>query len=363
VKLGSDVNLAELPIPHCWPGETNRTLTAAQVSLRSLTTGARNIGRYPLQVAGRNTLVIHWGIHDEAAHLHQEYIAAERQMPVAVALGGDPVLTYAATAPLPPRADALLLTGLLHGLGVEVVRGRSVEIEVPANAEFILEGYVAPADAAAGIGAVASPQGFILEHRELPTLQVTALTHRANPVLPVIVPGQPPSEEQRLNKLTERLLLPFVRYYLPEVVDINLPECGGVSRLLFVSIRKQYPRQASKVMHALWSLRALLSVKTIVAVDADVNVQDEPQVWLAAAAHLDAGRDVVVADGPRDMADLATPIAGVGGKLGLDATRKTAGEGARLPSSPAARAPLDLQQRLSARWQEFGLDAARTPVQ
>jgi 4-hydroxy-3-polyprenylbenzoate decarboxylase len=182
-------------------------------------------------------------------------------------------------------------------------------------------------------------------------------------VLPVIVRGQPPSEEQRLNKLTERLLLPFVRYFLPEVVDFNLAECGGVSRLLFVSIRKQYPRQAAKVMHALWSLRPLLCVKTIVTVDADVDVQDERQVWLAAAAHLDAGRDVVVADGPRDMADLATPNAGVGGQLGLDATRKTAGEGARTPSPLAARASLDLQQRVSARWQEIGLDAARTAVQ
>jgi 4-hydroxy-3-polyprenylbenzoate decarboxylase len=363
VKLGTDVNLAELPIPHFWPGETHRTVTAAQVCLRSLTTGARHIGRYPLQVAGRNTLVLHWGIHDDAAHIHQEYIAAERQMPVAIALGGDPVLTCAAAAPLPPGADALLLTGLLHGLGVEVVRGRSVEIEAPANAEFILEGYVAPADAAGGMGAAASPQGFVLEHRELPTLQVTALTHRANPVLPVIVRGQPPSEEQCLNRLTGRLLLPFVRYFLPEVVDFNLPESGGVSRLLFVSIRKQYPRQAARVMHALWSLRPLLCVKTIVTVDADVDVQDERQVWLAAAAHLDAGRDVIVAEGPRDMDDFSTPIAGVGGKLGLDATRKTAGEGARQPGAPAARPPLDVLQRVSARWQEFGLDAERTAVQ
>jgi 4-hydroxy-3-polyprenylbenzoate decarboxylase len=306
---------------------------------------------------------MHWDIHDEAAHIHQEYVTAERQMPVAIALGADPALTYTATAPLPPGADALLLTGLLHGVGVEVVRGRSVEIEVPANAEFILEGYVAPADAANGTGAVASPQAFVLERRDQPTLHVTALTHRANPVLPVVVRGQPPSEEQCLNKLTERLLLPFVRYFLPEIVDINLPACGGVSRLLFVSIRKQYPRQAAKVMHALWGLRPLLCVKMIVTVDADVNVQDERQVWLAAAAHVDAGRDLVVADGPRDLADLATPIAGVGGKLGLDATRKTPAEGARTNSTPAARAPLDLQQRISARWREFGLDTARTAVQ
>jgi 4-hydroxy-3-polyprenylbenzoate decarboxylase len=363
VKLGSDVNLTELPIPHCWPGETNRTLTAAHVYLRSLSTGARHVGRYPLQVAGRNGLVMYWDIHDEAAHIHQEYVAAERQMPVAVALGGDPVLTYAATAPLPPGADALLLTGLLQGAGVEVVRGRSVEIEVPAHAEFILEGYVAPADAAGGMGAVASRHGFVLEHRNLPTLQVTALTHRANPVLPVIVRGQPPSEEQRLNKLTERLLLPFVRYYLPEVVDINLPECGGVSRLLFVSIRKQYPRQAAKVMHALWSLRPLLTVKSIVTVDADVDVQDERQVWFAVASHLDAGRDVIVADGPRDLGDHSTPLPGVGGKLGLDATRKGPAEGTRHNSPVPTTVPSDVRQQIAARWQEFGLASGQAAVQ
>lgn len=362
VKLGTDVDLAELPIPHCWPGETGRTLTAAQVYLRGLQTGARHVGRYPLQVAGRNSLVIHWDIHDEAAHIHQEYIAQERQMPVAIALGGDPLLTYAAGAPLPPGADALLLTGLLHGGGVEVVRGRSVELEIPANAEFILEGYVASADAANGTGAVASPQGFVLERRDLPTLHLTALTHRANPVLPVIVRGPPPSEEQRLSKLTERLLLPFVRFFLPEVVDINLPECGGASRLLFVSIRKQYPRQAAKVMHALWSLRPLLAVKTIVAVDADVDVQDERQVWFAVASHVDAGRDVIVADGPRDMADHATPIAGVGGRLGLDATRKGPAEGARYDSPLPAAVPRDVEQRIAACRQELGLDSGRSAV-
>lgn len=356
VKLGSDVNLGELPIPHCWPAESARTLTAALVCVRDRETGARHVGRYPLQIADRNTLVIHWGLHDAPHSILQQHVVAQQQMPVAVVLGGDPALTCAASLPVPPGIDAFLLTGLLHGQGIDVVRGRSIELEVPAEAEFVLEGYIAPVDAAAGCGSAATSQGFILERAGLPLLRVTALTHRANPVLPVVVPSSPPSEEHALNKLAERLLLPFLRFYLPEIVDINLPACAGASRLLFASIRKRYPRQARAVMQALWSLRPLLTVKAIVVVDADVDVQHDEQVWFAVAAHLDAARDVTVCDGPADAGDHAAPTPAVGGKLGLDATRKGPDEGARGASPPLAAAPIEQRAQLAARCRELGLD-------
>lgn len=362
VKLGSDVNLGELPIPHFWPAESARTLTAALVCVCDRETGARHVGRYPLQVVDRNTLVIHWGLHDAPHAILQQHVAAQQQMPVAVALGGDPALTCAVSLPVPPGVDALLLTGLLHGQGIEVVRGRSIELEVPSESEVVLEGYVAPADADAGRGSVSSPQGFVLERTGLPLLRVTALTHRANPVLPVIVPSSPPSEEHGLNKLSERLLLPFLRFYLPEIVDINLPACAAASRLLFVSIRKRYPRQARAVMQALWSLRPFLAAKTIVVVDADVDVQREPQVWFAVGAHLDAVRDVTVSEGPADWSEHAAPDPAVGGKLGLDATRKGPDEGARCAPPPLASVPVEQQALLAARCRELGLELPPTAV-
>lgn len=362
VKLGSDVNLGELPIPHNWPEETARTLTAALVCVRDRETGARHIGRYPLQVVDRNTLAIHWGLHDAPHSILPQHVAAQEQMPVAVVLGGDPALICAASLPAPAGVDAFLLTGLLQGQGIDVVRGRSIELEVPAEAEVVLEGYVAPSDAAAGGGSVSSPDGFVLARAGLPLLRVTALTHRANPVFPIVVPCAPPSEEQGLNKLRERLLLPFLRFYLPEIVDINLPEHSGSSRLLFVSIRKRYPRQARAVMQGLWSLRPMLSVKTIVVVDADVDVQCEPHVWSAVGAHLDAVRDVAVADGAGDEWNHAAPTLAVCGKLGLDATRKGPDEGARCAALPVAAAPIEQRAQLAARCRELGLELPPTAV-
>lgn len=362
VKLGKDVDLGELPIPQFWPGETARTLTAGQVYLRTLETGTRKIERYPLEVRGRDELLLHWTPHHDGRRLFDRWRAAGQQMPLAVVLGGDPLLTYAAGAPLPSHTDGLLLAGLLRGRGVDVVRGRTVELEVPAHAEFVIEGYIDPHEAPAAAGTVAAPTGFLAPHDTLPVMHVTAMTHRANPVLPVIIPAGPPSEEHWLAKLTERLLVPIVRLVVPEVCDLHMPWAAASRNLLFVSIHKDFPRQARKVMNALWSLRPLMTIKTIVVVDADVDVRDEHQVWHAVGANIHPERDVTLTDGPGDMDDHAAPFRCVGSKLGIDATAKTEHEGHPRAWPARLAMPDDLRRQVAARWEEFGLPEARPTV-
>ncbi|MFM9963919.1 MAG: UbiD family decarboxylase [Planctomycetaceae bacterium] len=361
VKLGRDVNLAELPALTMWPGDAAPTITAGQLHSQSPRTteaaddSRRQVCVVPLEVRGRDGLLIHGDESSELWSLLAEYRSRGQQMPVAVVLGGDPVLNIASWAPLPARTDALVFAGFLRNRSVELVAARSIPMTVPASAEFVIEGFVDPQAAFESAGPISRETGFFGPSESLPLLRVTAITHRANPVFPAMIPGPAPAESQWLDRACERLLLPIARLWIPELVDWRLPFAGAARHLVFVSIHKTFAQQARKVLHALWSLPKLATAKLLVIVDDEVDVRDENSVWSSVAAHADPSRDFVLWDGPADPLDHATAIRGAGRKLGIDATRKWPGEGDASRMARPLRWTAEIAERLQSRWPEFGL--------
>ena len=355
VRPGRDASLQELPVPRCWPGESTASLTAGQVFTVDPATGVRNVGLYPLEVHSPDSLLIHWNAHHGGWRHYQAWQAAGQPMPVAVVLGGHPAGLFSAAAPLPAGADECLLTGLLTGHRVELVRCRELELTVPAHAEIVIEGHIDPAAPQTAGGILAGETGFYGLPQDRPLLQVAAITHRANPVLPVLVPGPHSPEHRWLQQARERLLLPFVRLLCPEIVDLHQPTAGGRGNLLFVSLRKEYPLQARRVMQALWSFPPLMTTKMIVAVDSDVNIHDEQTVWRTALSHAHPGRDTFLADGPGHMEDHAAPQRGLGSHLGIDGTRKLPEEQHPRPWPDALAACPETAARVRRRWADFSL--------
>lgn len=365
VKLGRDVNLAELPALTMWPGDSAPTITGAQLHSRAPTEaastegvsgeGRRLVGVVTLEIRGRDELLIPLDESSDWRSLLETYRIRGQQMPVAVVLGGDPVTTVAAWAPLPGQTDALVFAGFLRNRPVELVAARSIPLSVPAAAEIVLEGFIDPqAEWVAG-GSLARETGFRLTRPAQPVMRVTAMTHRANPVFPAMVPGPAPAESHWLDRACERLLLPLARLWIPELVEWRLPFAGACRHLVFASIRKTFAQQARQVMHALWSLPRLALSKTLIVVDDDVDVRNEEAVWASVAAHVDPARDLVLWDGPADPLDHATATRGVGRKLGIDATRKWPAESADAPTAQPLRWTVEMEDRLRNRWPEFGL--------
>lgn len=355
VEIGKDVDLRRLPIPHAWPGEAARTVTAAHLVTRDPGDGCRDLALTPLSLRDERSLYIHWDRRDDGWRNLEAYRHAAQQMPVAAVLGGDPLLTFASHAPLPPRTDACVLAGLLREKPLELVRCRTEEIEVPASAEIVIEGYVDPQADLETAGPIAAATGFLDLPREVPVLHVTAITRRANPVFPALVRGRPPSEEHCLDRLTARCLRPFVRMFVPEIVDFHFPRAGCGRSLLFISIEKRYPHQARKVMNAVWALDPFLPAKIVIVVDADADVSDEEEIWFRVAAHAHPGRDAAFWQGPADPSDHAAPVRGLGHKLGIDATRKLAGEGHPRPWPAELRPSEEVRERVNRRSAELGL--------
>ena len=365
VKLGRDVNLAELPALTMWPGDAAPTITWGQLhtqSPKAESTGTesgsdprRLVSVVPLEVRGRDGLLIHGDETSEWWSLLTDYASRGQQMPVAVVLGGDPITSVAAWAPLPGRTDPLVFAGFLRNRPVELVAARSVPLTVPASAEIVIEGFVDPQAAFEAAGPISRETGFFGPRESLPLMRVTAITHRANPVFPAMIPGAAPSESHWLDRACERLLLPLARLWVPELVDWRWPFAGATRHVLFASIRKTYAQQTRKVLHALWSLPRAATAKMLVVVDDDVDVQDENAVWSCVAAHADPARDLILWDGPADLLDHATAIRGVGRKLGIDATRKLPSESGSSRIAQPLRWTAEIEQRLNARWPEFGL--------
>ncbi len=365
VKLGRDVNLAEIPAPTMWPGDTAPTITWGQLHTQSPkdesagTESGRDPRRLvcvvPLEVRGRDGLLIHGDETSELWSLLAEYRSRGQQMPVAVVLGGDPITSVAAWAPLPGRTDPLVFAGFLRNRPVELVAGRSVPLTVPASAEIVIEGFVDPQAAFESAGPISRETGFFGPSESLPLMRVTAITHRANSIFPAMIPGSAPSESHWLDRACERLLLPLAKLWIPELVDWRWPFAGATRHVLFASVRKTYAQQTRKVLHALWSLPRIATAKMLVVVDADVDVQDENAVWSSVAAHADPARDLILWDGPADPLDHATALRGVGRKLGIDATRKLPSETGSSRIAQPLRWTAEIEQRLNARWPEFGL--------
>ena len=350
VLTGDDVNLDLLPIQRCWPGDPAPFITLPAVITHDPRTGTRNVGMYRLQKVDRRTTYMHWQIHKDG---RADYLLADGRLEVAVALGLDPITAYSASAPLPKHIDELMLAGFLKGSPIELVRGKTIGIDVPADAEIVLEGYI-ERDELGLEGPFGDHTGFYTPAEEFPVLHVTAITMRRDAIYPSIVVGKPPQEDAWLGKATERIFLPAVRMTVPEVVDYDLPVAGAFHNICIVSIRKAFPGHARKVMHAIWGLGMLSLTKGVIVVDAHVDVHDYAQVAFYVGANVDPQRDLVVTEGPLDHLDHAPTRQFIGGKVGIDATAKSPAEGAR-EWPPEIEMTSEVKDLVDRRWAEYGL--------
>jgi 4-hydroxy-3-polyprenylbenzoate decarboxylase len=325
IERAPDLNL--LPVLTCWPGDAGPFITLPMVFSKDPVKGTRNVGLYRMQVFDQRTTGMHWHLHKVGARHYQRQKEAAGKLELAVCLGGDPAMIYAATAPLPDQIDEILFTGFLRKKGVALVKGVTVDVEVPANSDIVIEGYVDPAEPLRREGPFGDHTGFYSLAEDYPVFHVTCITHRKQPIYPTTIVGRPPMEDAYLGKATERLFLPLLRVTLPEIVDMNLPVHGVFHNLAIIAIKKEYPAHARKVMHALWGLGQMMFTKTLIIVDHDVNVHDLAEVTWIAGNHIDPKRDTVFVEGPVDVLDHAAPALGFGSKFGIDATRKWRGEG------------------------------------
>jgi 4-hydroxy-3-polyprenylbenzoate decarboxylase len=320
-----DLNI--LPVLTCWPGDAGPFITLPMVFSKDPAKGTRNVGLYRMQVFDQRTTGMHWHLHKVGARHYQRQKEHRGRLQLAACLGGDPAMIYAATAPLPDQIDEILFTGFLRKKGVELTKGITVDVEVPANSDIVIEGYVDPAEPLRREGPFGDHTGFYSLADDYPVFHVTAMTRRKNPVYPTTIVGRPPMEDAYLGKATERLFLPLLRVTLPEIVDMNLPVHGVFHNLAIVAIKKEFPGHARKVMHALWGLGQMMFTKTLIIVDHDVNVHDLSEVTWITGNHIDPQRDMVFVEGPVDVLDHAAPVLGYGSKVGIDATRKWRSEG------------------------------------
>ncbi len=350
VLTGDEIDLDLLPIQTCWPLDAAPFITLPAVITKDPRTGSRNVGMYRMQKLDRRSTAMHWQIHKDG---RQDYLMTEGKMDVAVALGLDPVTAYSASAPLPKHIDEFMLAGFLKGEPVELVQAKTVDLEVPAGAEIILEGTIERGDLTQE-GPFGDHTGYYTPAEEFPVFRLSAITMRRDAVYPSIVVGRPPQEDAWLGKATERIFLPAVKMSVPEIVDYDLPVAGAFHNCVIVSIRKQFPGHAKKVMHALWGLGMLSLSKAIVVVDEWVDVHDYEQVFFLVGANVDPKRDVVLTEGPLDHLDHAPTLQFVGGKIGIDATHKGPDEGTR-EWPPIIEMTPEIQELVDRRWDEYGI--------
>ena len=352
VLTGEDVDLYSLPIIKCWPDDAGPYITLPLVITRDPETGTQNYGIYRMQVFDRNTTGMHWQTHKVGA---RHYRASAEKLEVAVALGGDPASIWTGSAPLPPDIDEMVLAGFIRDQGVELAQAVSVDIKVPAHAEIVLEGYVIPGEERTE-GPFGDHTGYYSLAEPYPVFHVTTVTRRHNPIYPTTFVGRPPTEDYWMGKVTERVFMPLIRLILPEVVDINMPAEGIFHNLVIVSMKKEYPGHARKVMYGLWGLGLLSLTKVIVVVDDFVDVQNPSEVAWRVANNINPATDLVMVDGPIDDLDVASPTSRFGSKVGIDATRKGPEEGYHREWPPDIEMNPEIRERVSARWAELGLD-------
>lgn len=389
-------DLSSLPIIKCWPhdggADEDVILAARQISGTGATSQARNdsdsgetpaapadstypigryitlaaivttapdgstpnLGMYRIQATGPKTALFHCHVHHDGARHHRMHAALGKDMPVALVLGGESVLPYAATCPLPPGVSEVLFAGFLNDGGIPLVPGKTVPLEVPANAEIVIEGYVSATDTARE-GPFGDHTGFYSLAEQCHTMRVTAITHRENPIYPTTIVGPPPMEDYYLGKATERVFLPLLQTIIPDIIDYHLPQWGAFHNICVVQIKKDYPLQARKVASSIWGAGQMMFTKFIIIVDEDVNIHDEQAVMFAVGANVDPRRDTFIVDGPIDILDHAAPYYGAGSKMGIDATRKIKGEGIVRDWPVALKMSDDVLRLIERRWSEYGL--------
>lgn len=328
VKVGDRVDLNEIPVLKCWPNDAGKFITLPLVFTKSADGKVRNLGMYRMQIYDRNTTGMHWHIHKDAAHFYHEYKAQKRRMEVAVAIGADPATIYSATAPLPRGIDELMLAGFFRKKSVKTIKCKTVNIEVPAEAEFVLEGYVEPKEMRLE-GPFGDHTGYYSLADMYPVFHVTAITHREKPIYCATLVGPPPMEDCYMAKATERIFLPLLKTIFPEIKDYFLPWEGVFHNIVIVSIKKEYPAHAQRIISGLWGQGQMSFCKAIVVVDEDIDPSDLNAVWKRLVENLNFNSDIINSYGVLDVLDHSSPNAVRGAKIGIDLTRRVEGENPR----------------------------------
>jgi 4-hydroxy-3-polyprenylbenzoate decarboxylase len=395
-------NIEYFPVLKCWPLDGGRFITLPCVCTRNPVTGKRNVGMYRMQVYDGQTTGMHWQRQKVAAEHYREALRAAAagegmsagaarvammaetaggavtlpdglagglaqvslgkmkgtgrgsRMEVAVAIGTDPATTFAAIVPAPPEVEEFLIAGFLRGKPVEIVKCETVDLEVPAHAEIVLEGYVELGELRAE-GPFGDHTGFYTLLDEYPVFHLTCVTHRKDPIYAATIVGKPPMEDAWMGKAVERIFLPAMKMTIPEIVDINLPVEGVFHNLMLVSIKKSYPGHARKVMNAIWSLGQAMFTKCIVVVDEDCDVQDIGEVVLRTTNNIDPERDIQFTLGPVDSLDHAARLPNYGSKMGIDATRKWKAEGFERPWPAMIEMDGETKARVDGIWESLGI--------
>ncbi|MDQ2869430.1 MAG: menaquinone biosynthesis decarboxylase [Acidobacteriota bacterium] len=354
VQTGDEVDLSTLPVLTCWPQDGGPFVTMPLVITKDPASGKTNVGMYRMQVYDRNTTGMHWQKHKDGAGQARGYEREGRRMEVAVAIGCDPATVFSAIAPLPPGVSEFLFSGFLRGEAVPLVRARTVDLLVPAEAEIVLEGYVDPGERRRE-GPFGDHTGYYSLEDDFPVFHVTAVTRRRSPVYLTTIVGPPPMEDGFLGEAVERLFLPLVRKTIPEIVDMHLPVEGVFHNLMIVAIDKRFPGHARKTMHAIWGTGQMMFTKVIVVVDHDVDVRDPGRLLWKALAAIDPERDIEFVHGPVDELDHASPIPCLGSKMGVDATRKWKEEGFLRRWPDEIRMSAEVRAKIDALWPALGI--------
>ncbi|RMH00224.1 MAG: menaquinone biosynthesis decarboxylase, partial [Aquificota bacterium] len=349
------INILDFPVLKCWPEDGGRYITFGQVITKDPESGIRNVGLYRVQVLSERELALHWQIHKDGNHHYWKAKRLNKRLEVAIAIGGDPVLSYVASAPLPPEVDEYLFAGLIREEGVELVRGETVELEYPAHAEIVIEGYVDPQEPLVDEGPFGDHTGFYTPVDKYPKMHITAIVHRDNPIYLATIVGRPPQEDKYIGWATERIFLPLIKFNLPEVVDYHLPAEGCFHNFCFVSIKKRYPGHAFKVAYALLGLGLMSLEKFIVVFDEWIDVHNIEEVLWAWGNNVDPQRDVLILKGPIDVLDHSTNHVGFGGKMVIDATTKWKEEGYTREWPKVIQMDPAVKEKIDKLWQKLGI--------
>ena len=354
--IENEPDLSTLPILKCWPGDGGRFITLPLVITKDPESHIQNVGMYRLQVYDKNSTGMHWHLHKVGREIYKKYKALGGKMPVSVALGCDPAITYSAAAPLPKNIDEMMFAGFLRKSPVKLVKSITNDIYVPADAEFIIEGYVDVNEDLRPEGPFGNHTGYysIVDH--YPVFHVTCITHKKNPVYPTTIVGKPPMENGYMGKATQRMFLPLIKKQHPEIVDINSPLEGVFNNCLIVSIHKRYPGHGKKILNSLWGMSQMMYTKMIIVVDKDVDPKDISTVAWKVFNNIDAKRDIVISEGPLDALDHASNFPNYGSRVGIDATKKWKNEGHLREWSDEVEMTTDIKELVSRRWIEYGIE-------
>lgn len=354
-EISEEPTFEKLPVLKSWPGDAGRFITLGLVATKHPETGVRNLGVYRMQVVDKTHALMHWQKHKRGAQHGEISKDAGEKIPAAVIIGGEPSTVFSAIAPVPEGLDKYLFSGITRKKGIKMVKCKTIDLEVPANAEIVLEGYVDPLDVR-DEGPFGDHTGYYTPVEQYPTFTLTGMMRRRDPIYLTTVVGKPVLEDAYVGKVIERSFLPLIRVFHPEVVDFSMPSAGWFQGLAIVSIKKRYPGQAKKVMMGLWGMGQLSLTKMFVVVDEDINVHDTNDVIWAVTTRADAARDtVIINNAPTDTLDPASPLVNLGSKMGIDATQKTLEEGYYREIQKQVKVDEDTKSLVDSRWSEYGL--------